>query len=196
MQSATATRSSEHERSSTDRRVCTHFCLHRSFLRCGTQRPRNEKTKAKKEVYGVRAAVRRGEGGRKGKMDLAECIIAALHRWKAHSCLAREASMACNLKYECVSLCNKRTRAARKICVTYAYNAAITSDERKKERRKGKNTRETSRNARSITRCALNAHIYRYALLVTFFFFFGQRELHTLPSRDKLKYLFVVQRVW
>lgn len=53
----------------------------------------------------------------------------------SYSCLAGGTFYACSLKHERVSLCNKRARAARTICVMYAHNAIITSDERKKERK-------------------------------------------------------------
>lgn len=75
----------------------------------------------------------------KKKKETGEMDLSRVHNSRAegasYSCLERGTFYACSLKHERVSLCNKRARAARTICVMYAHNAIITSDERKKERK-------------------------------------------------------------
>lgn len=84
----------------------------------------------------------REKGERKEEMDLAECIIAALKALRTR--VSRERLLCVQLKHERVSLCNKRARAARTICVTYAHNAVITNDERNKGERKGRSEKGRS----------------------------------------------------
>lgn len=89
----------------------------------------------------------------------------------SYSCLAEGTFYACSLKHERVSLCNKRARAARTICVMYAHNAIITSDERKKER-KEREEKGTSRGrsirVRMFDACVQCTRICTLLLFATF----------------------------
>lgn len=158
-ESAAATHSSVHEtRSSmggrTDGCECTRFCLHRSFLRRSTQRARMPRKRKQKRQRRIRVLARDREGrrkeeerGRKKGRDGSRRVHNSCAEGASYSCLARRGLYACSLKHERVSLCNKRARAARTICVTYAHNAVIMNDERNEG---GRKREERKRNKPSV----------------------------------------------
>lgn len=96
--------------------------------------PRKRKQKGRKKDSSTQNREREEEKRNGGEMDLSR-VHNSRAEGASYSCLARGTFYACSLKHERVSLCNKRARAARTICVMYAHNAIITSDERKKERK-------------------------------------------------------------
>lgn len=138
---------------------------HATFACRGNEDQKKKRKKKKDSSTQDRKRRRRKRGG--GEMNLSR-VHNSRAEGASYSCLARETFYACSLKHERVSLCNKRARAARTICVMYAHNAIITSDERKK-REEGTERRKEQAAARSIrkdVRCACAQCTCRYTLLL------------------------------